>query len=111
MAVISLSYLALPKRYHLTSDWELAALCVMIATVLIIAASKNIFRHRSAFWISLAISSTIHLLIAHTWAKRTPLLSRGAGKGASFLGFFLFLGTYWLIRLMQRKFDPEKSPV
>jgi hypothetical protein len=110
MALISFSYLALPKRYHMASAWELAALCVMIATVLIIAASKNIFWHKSTFWISLAISSTIHLLIAHTWAKRTPLLSRGAGKGATFFGFFLFLGTYWLIRLLQRKFDPEKFP-
>jgi hypothetical protein len=110
IGLISFSYLALPKRYHMSPDWAEAVLYVMIASVIIIAFSRGIFLRRLAFWISIGISSTIHLFVVHPWTKRTPNLGRGASKGATFLGFFIFLGVYWLVRFLQRKFDTEENP-
>jgi len=73
MAVISFAYVVLPRRYHLNPDWEVAALMVMITSVVI--AFMAISWRKIAFWISLGISSTIQLLVVHVWTRRTAHLA------------------------------------
>jgi|SRR5215472_6846246 len=109
MAMISLTYLALPSRFHLTSDWQEAAVCMMIASVLIAAASRGIFWRRIDFWMSLGVSSATHLVVVHSWARRVAVLRRGQGKLATLLGFVLFLAVYGLVRLLQRSFYGEEA--
>jgi hypothetical protein len=102
MAVISFTYIALPSRYHLQPDWEDAASIVMIASVAMAFASS--FYRNFAFWISLVMSSAIHLAVVHAWTQRAPIFSRGYGKLAVMLGLVLFLTVYGLLRLLQRMF-------
>jgi len=110
MAVILVAYFALPSRYHLNPDWQEAALIVMLTSAglaFIVRSWRNI-----AFWISLGVSSTIHLWIIHAWTRRTPDLSRAAGRGAIFLGLMLFLIVYKIIRFLQRTLygkEPRQS--
>lgn len=49
MAVIACAYFALPRRYHLKPDWEEAAVCVMIASVIVTVGSRSLWRD-IAFW-------------------------------------------------------------
>lgn len=100
MAVILIAYFALPSRYRLKPDWQDAAVIVMLtsAGLAFIARSwRNI-----VFWISLGVSSAIHLIIVHAWTRRTPDLSRAQAKIAFFLGFVLFLIVYGIARLLRR---------
>jgi cation transport ATPase len=102
MAVILVAYFALPSRYHLNPDWQEAAVIVMLTSVglaFIVRSWRNI-----AFWISLAISSVIHLFVVHAWTRQNSDLSRAQGKGAIFLGFVLFLVVYGAARLLRRMF-------
>lgn len=108
MAVIASAYLALPKRYHLKPDWEEAAVCVMIASVIVTVGWRSLWRDM-AFWIALILSSAIQLVVAHAWVQRAGELSRGAGKLATLLGFVLFVAIYGCIRLLRRNFYGEAN--
>jgi hypothetical protein len=110
IALISFIYLALPSRYHMTPDWQDAAFLVMLPSVLIVVASRSVFWRKLAFWISLGISSAIHLYVVHVWTKRVPVLSRSHGKGAAFLGFVLFFAVYGVVRLLRRIFYGKETP-
>jgi len=108
MVQISVTYLALPSRYHMKPDWQGAAVCMMIASV-VIAASRSIFWRRIAFWMSLGISSAIHLVIVHAWTRRVPDLGRRQGQLATLLGFVLFFAVYGFVRLLQRNFYGKET--
>ena len=108
MAVIACVYLALPKRYHLKPDWEEAAVCVMIASVIVTAGWRSLWRD-IAFWMSLVFSSIIQLAVAHAWVQRAGELSRGAGKLATVFGLVLFFVIYGCIRLLRRNLYGEGS--
>ncbi len=102
MAIILVAYFALPSRYHLTPDWQEAAIIAMLTPVglaFIVRSWRNI-----AFWISLGISSGIHLIVVHAWTRHTPDLSHAQAKIAFFLGFVLFLVVYGAVRLLRRVF-------
>src|ERR1700733_2575028 len=60
IALISFTYLALPSRYHMKTDWQGAAFHAMFASVFI-AVSSKVWRRKISFWMSLVISSAIHL--------------------------------------------------
>lgn len=107
IAVISFTYIALPSRYHMRSEWQEAAFIVMMTSVLIAIASQSVFRRSFAFWLSLIISSAIHLFVVHALTQRVSNLSRGAGKGAALLGFLLFFAVYKFVSLLQRVFHSE----
>jgi hypothetical protein len=109
MALISFSYLALPSRYHMKSDWQDAAFIVMMTAVLIAIASRSVFWRNFAFWISLVMSSAIHLVLVHSWTRRVGDLSRSQGRGAALFGFVLFLAIYGFARLLQRMFHSEED--
>lgn len=107
MAVIPIIYFALPSRYRLNSDWQEAALIVMLTSValaFIVRSWRNI-----VFWISLGVSSAIHLILVHAWTRRTPELGRAQAKIAFFLGFMLFLTVYGVARLLRRVFHVEEE--
>jgi|SRR5450631_136308 hypothetical protein len=102
MAIILVAYFALPSRYHLNPDWQEAALVVMLTSVglaFIVRSWRNI-----VFWISLGVSSAIHLIVVHAWTRQTPDLGRARAKIAFFLGFVLFLVVYGAVRLLRRVF-------
>jgi hypothetical protein len=107
MGLIAGTYLALPSRYHLRPDWEQAAVIVMIASVMVVFAASAL--RKIAFWVSLGISSAIHLFVVHSLTRRIPTLSRGAGKGAVVLGFVLFLVVYGVVRFFQRMLYGKKE--
>ena len=102
MAVIVVAYFALPSSYHLSPDWQEAAVIVMLTSVglaFIVRSWRNI-----AFWISLAISSVLHLFVVHAWTRQNSDFSRAQAKGAAFVGFVLFLIVYGAGRLLRRMF-------
>jgi len=107
IALVSFSYLALPSHYHMKSDWQDAAFIVMMTSVLIAIASRSVFWRNFAFWMSLVMSSAIHLVLVHSWTRRLGDLSRSQGRGAALLGFVLFLAIYGFVRLVQRMFHSE----
>jgi hypothetical protein len=108
MAAIASAYLLLPKRYHLKPDWEEAAVCVMIASVIVTVGWRSLWRDIS-FWMALIFSAAIQLAIVHAWVQREGGLSRGAGKLATLLGFLLFVAIYGCMRLLRRNFFGEKA--
>lgn len=108
MALISFTYLVLPRRYHLNPDWLEAAAIVMITSVTI--AFCAISWRKIAFWISLGISSIIQLFIVHAWTGRTPDLSRAAGRAGGFIGLVLFLIVYAIVRFLQRTLRGREAP-
>jgi hypothetical protein len=108
MALISFAYLALPGRYHLKPDWQEAAVIVMITSVVVVFTASS--WRNIAFWMSLGISSAIHLVVVHAWTRQIPILSRGAGKGAALLGLVLFLVVYGVVRFSQRMFYSKEGP-
>jgi hypothetical protein len=108
MAIIACAYIAIPKRYHLKPDWEEAAVCVMIASVIVTVGWRSLWRD-IAFWMALILSAAIQLAVVHAWVQRAGELSRGAGKLATLLGFVLFVTTYGGIRLLRRNFYGEGS--
>ena len=101
MALVSFTYIALPSRYHMKPEWQDAAFIVMMTSVLIAIASRRVFRRNSAFWVSLIISSAIHLAVVHALAQRVPNLNRREGRLAA-LGIVLFFAVYGFVRLLQR---------
>lgn len=107
MAAIAVAYFALPSRYHLKPDWQEAALIVMLTSVglaFIARSWRNII-----FWISLGVSSAIHLIVVHAWTRQTPDLGRARARIAFFLGFVLFLIVYGAVRLLRRVFHGEEE--
>jgi cation transport ATPase len=102
MAVILVAYFALPARYHLNPDWQEAAIVVMLTSVGLAFLARS--WRNIAFWISLGISSAIHLLVVHAWTRQTPELSHAEAKIAFFLGIVLFLVVYGAVRLLRRVF-------
>jgi hypothetical protein len=92
----------------LNPDWREAAVIVMITAVMI--AFWAISWRKIAFWMSLGISSTIQLLVVHVWTRRTPDLSRAAGRGALFIGLALFLIVYAIVRFLQRTLYGKEAP-
>ena len=107
MALISFTYLALPSRYHLKPDWQESAVDVMFASVFIAIASRVWWR-KIGFWMSLVISSAIHLVIVHAWIQRVGNFSRGQGKLAVLLGFVLFFAVYGIVWVLRRNFYGEE---
>lgn len=102
MAAVIVAYFALPGRYHLNPDWQEAAVIVTLTSIglaFIVRSWRNI-----AFWISLGVSSAIHLVVVHAWTRRTPDLSRSGAKVGFFVGLVLFLIVYGAIRLLRRLF-------
>jgi hypothetical protein len=108
MALISFTYIALPSRYHLSPDWQEAALTVMLTSVMV--AFSAISWRKIAFWMSLGISSAIQLVLLHAVTRRVPNLSHGAGRGAAALGILLFVLVYSLVRFLQRMLYGKGSP-
>ena len=104
IALISFAYLALPGRYRLKSDWQEAAVYVMLSSIFIAVGSRSVFWRKPDFWTSLVISSAAHLVIVHSWTKRVPDLGRGQGKLAVLLGFALFLAVFGFVSLLRRSF-------
>jgi hypothetical protein len=108
MAVIAGAYIALPKQYHLRTEWEEAAVCAVIAFVTITVGWRSLWRD-IAFWMALILTSAIQLAVVHAWAQRAGELSRGAGKLATLLGFVLFIAIYGGVRLLRRNFYGDGS--
>jgi hypothetical protein len=104
MAAILVAYFALPRRYRLDVEWQEAAVCVLISSTLIAAAGRKELWPQIVFWISLALSSAIHLILLHQLAQRVAIFSSRAGKVATLLGFSLFLVVYGLVSLLRRNF-------
>jgi len=103
MALISFVYLALPSRYHMKPDWQEAAVDVMFASVFIAVASSFWWR-KISFWMSLVISSAIHLFLVHAWIQRVANFSHGQGRLAVLLGFVLFFAVYGFVLVLRRNF-------
>lgn len=108
VGLIFLVYFQLPTRYRLTPDWQDPAVCTMLASVAIIGWWRELWRD-VGYWTALILSSAAQLIIVHAFTQRVGELSRGAGKGATLLGFILFIAAYGGIRLLRRKFDSEAS--
>jgi hypothetical protein len=109
IALISFTYLALPSRYHfIMPEWQDAAFIAMMSSVIIAIACKSVFWRNFVFWLSLLISSAIHLVVVHALTQPVGNLSRGVGKGAAVLGFLLFLAVFGFLRLLQRMFNSEE---
>ena len=103
MALISFIYLVLPNRFHMKPDWQEAAVHVMFASVFVAVVSRPWWR-KIGFWMSLLLSSAIHIFVVHAWIQRVGNLSRGQGKLAILLGFVLFFAVYGFVWLLRRNF-------
>jgi hypothetical protein len=103
IALISFTYLALPNRYHMRPDWQEAAVHVMFASVFIAVVGSSWWR-KIGFWMSLVLSSAIHMFVVHAWIQSVGNLGRGQGKLAILLGFVLFFAVYGFVWLLRRNF-------
>src|SRR5712671_5777339 len=103
MALISFTYLALPSRYHMKPDWQEAAMHMMFASVFIAVVGRSWWR-KIGFWMSLLLSSAIHLFVVHASIKRVGNLSRGQENLAILLGVVLFFPVYGFVWLLRRNF-------
>jgi len=103
IALISFTYLALPSRYRMRPDWQEAAVHVMFASVFIAVGGSSWWR-KIGFWMSLLLSSAIHIFVVHAWIQRVGNLSRGQGQLAILLGFVLFFAVYGFVWLLRRNF-------
>jgi cell division protein FtsW (lipid II flippase) len=109
MAFISFTYIALPSRYHfIKPDWQEAAVIVMSTSVMVVFSA--ISWRKTAFWMSLGVSSAIQLILLHAVTRRIPNLSSPAGKGAGVLGILLFLVVYRFVRFLQRMLCGKEPP-
>ena len=108
IALISIAYLALPNRYHMKADWEEAAVNVMFASVFIAVVGRSWWR-RIGFWMSLASSSTFHILAVHAWVQRSGSLSKGQGKLAFLFGVALFFAIFGFVWLLRKNFYGEET--
>ena len=103
IALISFTYLELPSRYHMRPDWQEAAVHVMFASVFIAVVGSSWWR-KIGFWMSLFLSSAIHIFVVHAWIRRVGYLSRGQGKLAILLGLVQFFVVYGFVSLLRRNF-------
>ncbi len=103
MALISFIYLELPSRYHMKPDWQESAEHMMFASVFIAVVGRSWWR-KIGFWISLVLSSAIHLFVVHAWIQRVGNFRREQGKLAILLGFVLFFAIYGFVWLLRRNF-------
>lgn len=108
ISLISFTYLSLPSRYHMRSDWQEAAVHMMFASVFIAVCGTSWWR-KADFWISLLLSSATHVLVVHAWVQRIGSLNRGSGKLAVLLGFVLLFGVYGLVRVLRRNLYGEDA--
>jgi hypothetical protein len=108
ISVISIMYLALPSRFHMRSDWQEAAFLMIFVSAFVGVAARTWWRE-VAFWISLAVSSAIHLVVVHAWILRVTILSRNEGKLAVLSGFGLFFAVYGFSCLLRRNFYGEET--
>lgn len=108
MGVIAWAYFSLPKQYHLKPDWEEAAVCVVIASVLVVVGWRSLWRNIT-FWIALILSASIQLAVVHAWVHRTGQLNHNAGELATLSGFVLYFAIYACLRLLRRNFYGEGS--
>jgi len=90
------------NRYHLRPDWQEAAVHVMFASVFIAVVGSSWWR-KIGFWMSLVLSSAIHMFVVHAWIQRVGNL-HGQGKIAILLGFVLFFAVYGFVWLLRRNF-------
>jgi len=88
--------------------WQEAAVHAMFASVAIAVFGRPWWRE-IGFWISLVLSSGVHVVIVHSWVQRVGRLSRGQGKLAVLLGFGLFIAVYGLFILLQWNLYPEEA--
>lgn len=109
VALISFIYLALPSRDRMGPDWQDAAVIVMLTSVGIAIASRRLLWRKFTFWISLLISSAIHLVVVHAFTQRLGNLNHSQGRGAIVLGLLLFLAVYGSIWLLQRMLYGRKA--
>lgn len=109
IVLVSSTYLALPNRYHMKPDWQEAAVLVMFASVVIAVVGRSLWR-KMGFWMSLVLSSGIHLFVVHTWIQRVGNLSRRQGKFAILLGCVLFIAAYGFVWLLRRNLYGEEAP-
>jgi hypothetical protein len=107
IVLISSVYVALPNRYHMKPDWQEAAVPVMFASVAIAVVGRSWWR-QTGFWMSLALSSAIHMFVVHAWIQRAGNLR--SGKLAILLGFALFLAVYGFVWLLRRNLYGEEAP-
>jgi hypothetical protein len=107
IVVISSVYLALPNRYHMKPDWQEAAVHVTFASVFIAVVGRSWWR-QIGFWMSLALSSAIHMFVVHAWIQRAGNLR--SGELAILLGFALFLAVYGFVWLLRRNLYGETAP-
>lgn len=103
MALISFIYFSLPRRFHMKPDWQEAAANVMFASVFVAVVSRSWWR-KIGFWMSLILSSTIHLFVVHAWLQRVGSVSREQGKLAILVGLVLFFAIYGFVWLLRRNF-------
>ena len=108
IALISSTYVALPNRYHMKPHWQEAAVLMVFASVFIAVAS-TVWWRRISFWMSLAISSAIHVAVVHAWIRQVGNFSRGQGKLAVLLGFVLFFTVYGVVFLLRRNIYGEEA--
>lgn len=109
MALMSVAYLALPSRYRfIKPDWQEAAVIVMITSIVVTFMSN--LQRKIAFWMSLGISSALHLVVVHALTRQTPTLNRGEARGATAIGLVLFLVVYGIVRLLQRIVSSKQTP-
>jgi hypothetical protein len=109
IALISFTYLALPSRYHMRPDWQEAAVHVMFASVFIAVVGSSWWR-KIGFWMSLVVSSAVHMFVVHAWIQRVGNLSSGQGQIAILLGFVLFFAVYGFVWLLRRNFYGTEAP-
>jgi hypothetical protein len=102
VALISFTYLALPRSDRVGPGWQDAAVIVMLTSVGVAIASRRLLWRKFTFWISLLISSAIHLVIVHAFTQRLGFRDHSLGRGAIFLGFLLFLAVYGSVGLLRR---------
>lgn len=109
IALISSAYIALPNRYHMKPDWQEAAFHVMFASVFIAVVGRS-WSRRTSFWMSLVLSSAIHIVVVHAWLLRVGHFSTGQGELAIMLGWVLFVAIYGVVWLLRRNLYGEEAP-
>jgi hypothetical protein len=103
------AYGTLPDDYHFRKDWEESAEHVTWATVMIGIISTFWWRN-VAFWLSLLISTCMHLYLLHSWIIRHGGLSGGrSGELAILLGIVLFIMTFGFLSYIRHQFSPQNA--
>jgi hypothetical protein len=115
IAIILFAYAALPDRYRFPPIWQEAAVNVMFPSVFLAVVSGD-WRRKIAFWVSLLLSSSIHLFVVHAWILRFGPLDglghHGLGRLAVLLGIVLFFVVYgcgWQLRRMFYGSEPTEE--